>query len=229
MRHEGKVSITKLIYQVMHTLIQFMKVRRRNFRYAPYNWSVIVEALQRYSPKIRVTPVTWRTPDIGWIKVNTDGASRGNSGRSSWAFCVRDERGDVIQAQAREIEDLQSTNTEAEALAILQALRYLKDSQWDQIRIETDSLLLKNSIQRTWEIPWQIITMVEEIWRISEEKVVVIEHIYREGNKLVDHLANLALDTGDIQFNSFHDMESHCKRIVNSDKLQLPCLRIRSC
>ncbi|XP_060190564.1 uncharacterized protein LOC132619785 [Lycium barbarum] len=93
MRHEGNVSITKLIYQ-------------------------------RYSPKIRVTPVTWRTPDIGWIKVNTDGASRGNSGRSSWAFCVRDERGDVIQAQARETEDPQSTNTEAEALAILQALRY---------------------------------------------------------------------------------------------------------
>ncbi|XP_060210427.1 uncharacterized protein LOC132637337 [Lycium barbarum] len=82
------------------------------------------ENLQRYSPKIRVTPVTWRTPDIGWIKVNTDGPSRGNPGRSSWAFCVRDERGDVIQAQAREIEDLQSTNTEAEALAILQALRY---------------------------------------------------------------------------------------------------------
>ncbi|XP_060190319.1 uncharacterized protein LOC132619425 [Lycium barbarum] len=93
-------------------------------QYAPYNWSVIVESLQRYSPKIRVTPVTWRTPDIGWIKVNTDGASRGNAGRSSWAFCVRDERGDVIQAQAREIEDLQSTNTEAEALTILQALRY---------------------------------------------------------------------------------------------------------
>ncbi|XP_060190777.1 uncharacterized protein LOC132620077 [Lycium barbarum] len=81
-----------------------------------------IENLQRYSPKIRVTPVTWRTLDIGWIKVNTDGASRGNPGRSSWAFCVRDERGDVIQAQAREIEDLQSTNTEAEALAILQAL-----------------------------------------------------------------------------------------------------------
>ncbi|MEX7539411.1 ribonuclease H family protein, partial [Providencia rettgeri] len=82
------------------------------------------------------------------IKVNTDGASRGNPGRSSWAFCVRDERRDVIQVQARKIEDIQSTNTEAEALAILQALRYLKDNQWDQIRIEIDSLLLKNSIQR---------------------------------------------------------------------------------
>ncbi|XP_060177861.1 uncharacterized protein LOC132607800 [Lycium barbarum] len=85
---------------------------------------IIIENLQRYSPNIRVTLVIWRTPDIGWIKVNTDGASRGNLGRSSWAFCVRDERGDVIQAQAREKEDPQSTNTEAEALAILQALRY---------------------------------------------------------------------------------------------------------
>ncbi|XP_060186235.1 uncharacterized protein LOC132615631 [Lycium barbarum] len=87
------------------------------------------QADKRYSPKRRVTPVIWRTPDIGWIKVNTDGTSRGSPGRSSWAFCVRDERGDVIQAQSREIEDLQSTNTEAEALAILQALGYLKDNQ----------------------------------------------------------------------------------------------------
>ncbi|XP_060212295.1 uncharacterized protein LOC132639929 [Lycium barbarum] len=57
MRHDGKVSITKLIYQVMHTLIQFMKVRKRNFKYAPYRWSVVVEALQRYSSQVKVIQV----------------------------------------------------------------------------------------------------------------------------------------------------------------------------
>lgn len=50
---------------------------------------------------------------------------------------------------------------------------------------------------------------------------------YREGNKLADELANLALDKGDILATTFHDLESEWRRIVNSDKLNLPCLRIR--
>ncbi|XP_060182163.1 uncharacterized protein LOC132611812 [Lycium barbarum] len=166
---------------------------------------------------------------MGWIKVNTDGASRGNPGRSAWAFCVRNEMGIVVQARAKEMNDPMSTNTEVEALAILQALRYLKNNQLDKIRIETDSLLLRNIIQMTWEVPWQIVTMVEEIWKLMEGKTVVIEHIYREGNKLADHLANLALDNGDVLFNSFQEMDCQGKRIVSSDKLQLPYLRIRKC
>ncbi|XP_059310637.1 uncharacterized protein LOC132061989 [Lycium ferocissimum] len=218
LRHEGKMSNTKLIYQVMHTLISFMKVSKRNFKYAPYNWNSVVESLNRYSQPIKATTVVWRLPDKGWIKVNTDGASRGNPGRSSWGFCVRNERGDILRAQAQELVDSWSTNTQAEAMAILKALKYLDDNQMD-----------KFIIQRTWEVPWQIFTTMEEIWNLMEGKTVVVEHIFREGNKVADHLANLALDKGDFVATNFMEMDIQGRKLVNSDKMEILYIKIRKC
>lgn len=56
------------------------------------------------------------------MKINTDGASIGNSGRSSIGFVLRDKEGDVKYARGKEIQE--TTNSEAEAAAILEALRY---------------------------------------------------------------------------------------------------------
>ncbi|KAH0664853.1 hypothetical protein KY285_026059 [Solanum tuberosum] len=59
---------------------------------------------------------------------------RVNPGRRSWGFCVGDTNGDVIQAQAKEIEEPFSTNIQAEALAIRYALKYKKTTQTERLR-----------------------------------------------------------------------------------------------
>ncbi|XP_060195461.1 uncharacterized protein LOC132624750 [Lycium barbarum] len=127
------------------------------------------------------------------------------------------------------MEEPTCTNTQAEAMVIVQALRYMKERQYQQIIIETDSLLLKNIILKVWEIPWQIIEMVEEIWRLMNNKIVRVIHIMREGNMLADHLANLALDHGEVDSESFQELGIQGRRWINNDKLQLPYLRIRPC
>lgn len=73
----------------------------------------MVEALYNFSPTDKVTKVI--SPDTGWVKIITDGASKVNLERSSWGVCIRDTKGDVLQAQAKEIEELSCTNTQAEA------------------------------------------------------------------------------------------------------------------
>lgn len=229
LKHGGKMSHSKVIYQVMHSLIQFMRTRRKNFRYAPYKWESIVGAIYNYSHPVRITKVSWIPPDTGWIKINTDGASRGNPGRSSWGFCARDLNGDIIQAQAKDIEDPMTTNIQAEAMAILYSLKYIETTQVEKVIIETDSLVLKNIIEKVWEIPWKIIIILEEIWRLMMGKTVVFNHIFREGNKVADHLANLALDEGPVIANNFQELEVGSKRLVNSDKLKEPYLRVRPC
>lgn len=45
---------------------------------------------------MRVTKVIWEFPQQGWVKYNTDGASRGNPGISSYAFCIRNKQGDLL-------------------------------------------------------------------------------------------------------------------------------------
>ncbi|XP_059285813.1 uncharacterized protein LOC132039329 [Lycium ferocissimum] len=206
-----------------------MKVRRSNFKYAPYNWNELVQVLQAYTHKYKVTQVLWKFPEMGWIKCNTDGASRGNPGRSSWGFCVRNNTGDIIHAQAEEIEGAYSTNTQAEVMAILQALRFIKHTQRDQVLIETDSLLLVKVIHKIWEVPWQIVNEMEEIWEIMATRSISVNHILREGNKMADYLANLALDNGSVLVSSFQQLEREGRRLLNNDKLQLPYLRRRIC
>ncbi|XP_060170694.1 uncharacterized protein LOC132601635 [Lycium barbarum] len=171
------LHITQVIHKwwdlpVQSEIKYIYKVRRGNFRYAPYKWSKVVELLESYTQPTKIIPVWWKAPERGWVTVNTDGASRGNPGRSSWGFCVRDEMGNLIQAQAQEMVNPLSTNTEAEAMAILQALRYLQNNLAENI----------------------IVNMIEEVWRLIGNKTVVVQHIFV--NRMADYLANVALDRG---------------------------------
>lgn len=48
----------------------------------------------------------------------------------------------------------------------------------------------------------------------------------REGNKLADYLANKAIDHGDFKYTNFNSMEVQGRKIMNSDKLKCPYLRV---
>lgn len=62
-------------------------------------------------PNLKITKVIWEYPTPGWIKVNTDGASRGNLGRSLIGFVLRDEEGDVIYARGKEMHVVKKYKT----------------------------------------------------------------------------------------------------------------------
>nr|XP_016459321.1 PREDICTED: ribonuclease H-like [Nicotiana tabacum] len=74
--------------------------------------------------KVEGAKVLWELSELSWVKVNTDGASRGNPGRSSFGFVLRDKYGDILHAQVKEIHE--GTNTKAEVMAMLEALNFLK-------------------------------------------------------------------------------------------------------
>ncbi|XP_019248489.1 PREDICTED: uncharacterized protein LOC109227749 [Nicotiana attenuata] len=98
-----------------------------------------------------VDKVVWEFPRECWLKVNTDGASRGNPGRSAIGYNARDEKGDIVFAEWKEINE--TTNTEAEAMAIVEALRYCRMQQYSQVCVQTDSMLMKKIIEGMWKPP----------------------------------------------------------------------------
>ncbi|XP_060202140.1 uncharacterized protein LOC132630587 [Lycium barbarum] len=52
--------------------------------------------------------------------------------------------------------------------------------------------------------PWHLITIIEDIQKFMQLCSVHLQHIYREGNKIADYLANMALDTGSkLEINGF--------------------------
>lgn len=56
----------------------------------------MLEELEENESYTTTKMVKWEFPPEGWIKYNTDGASRGNPGLNAYAFSLRDEKGDII-------------------------------------------------------------------------------------------------------------------------------------
>nr|XP_009627002.1 uncharacterized protein LOC104117634 [Nicotiana tomentosiformis] len=81
----------------------------------------MISFFEGYKPYVGTKTVTWQLPYEVWFKYNTDGASRGNPGPSSYGFCLRDHAGDLVFAKANEIGE--TTNIVAEAKSIVEGLK----------------------------------------------------------------------------------------------------------
>jgi len=193
----------------------------------PREWGEIVRVLREYKPSLHYCIVSWRKPYRGALKCNTDGVSRGDPGESAYAFCLRNDIGDIVYAEAERLGI--RTNMEAETTAIIRALRYCKISNFRNYIIETDSLSVTNMVRNNWKVPWQQVEEIQEIQELLTSTFAQIQHVFREANKLADKLANEACEQMNaIQIYIFQQLSVECRGIVNMDKAEIPSLRIKT-
>lgn len=84
-------------------------------------------------------------------------------------------------------------------------------------------------INKVWKVPWKIAEAYDELQFFLRDLEVITQHIFREGNKLADYMANLAVESSDKQiFNSFQQVPTMGKKIINADKALIPSLRFKS-
>ncbi|KAH0678618.1 hypothetical protein KY284_019703 [Solanum tuberosum] len=191
-KHEGRsLSLPRIIHNVARNMHMLIKVRRPHMNVSG-SWAEMLNELEENRTMLKTIMVKWEYPPKGWVKYNTDGASRGNPGLSSYDFCLRNDRGDIIDAEGATIES--TTITVAEAKAILEASKHCKEQNHNQIIIQTDSMLMYKVLTEEWAIPWNIADTIEEIKACLEGKQHNVQHIMREGNQLADYLANKAIE-----------------------------------
>ena len=77
------------------------------------------------------------------MKLNFDGVSRGNSGKSGLRACVRDNKGIVLAISSSPLPD--GNNNLAETQALLVGLVLLKTGNFHRVHIEGDSQMVINS------------------------------------------------------------------------------------
>lgn len=63
-------------------------------------WLKMLKILQHLKPKLYYCKVYWEPPPKGWMVCNTDGVSKDNPRRSTYAFCTRDYGGNLVYAEA---------------------------------------------------------------------------------------------------------------------------------
>ncbi|PHU04915.1 hypothetical protein BC332_25737 [Capsicum chinense] len=74
------------------------------------NWPELVSELESYIPRLHYRRVCWEFPSGQWIQCKTDGASRGNPGKSGAAVVFRDAAGgesplEIKRVMERDLRD----------------------------------------------------------------------------------------------------------------------------
>lgn len=130
------------------------------------------------------------------LSIYTDGASRGNPGRSSYGFVVFDENKKQIHKEGKYIGV--NTNNFAEYTAVMEAYRYIeKNFKKDALlNFYMDSRLVVEQLSGRFKVKAAnlkpLIAQIKEFE--GQYKQIFYKHIPRSENFLADHQANLALD-----------------------------------
>lgn len=87
---------------------------------------------------------------IGEVFVFTDAASRGNPGPAAISYSIYDENGNVIESDARRIEN--TTNNSAEYQALIWAMERASEHTEKAATFYSDSELLINQIRGDYRV-----------------------------------------------------------------------------
>lgn len=135
----------------------------------------------------------WTKPPLGTLKFNVDAAFNPQHSSTRLGICVRDHNGHFVLAKTIFIIPLAATK-EGEALALLEALRWLQDLQVDHVTFESDCKYMVDQLHSDE----QDLTEFESILEHCRDILRVKPHyrvgfVKRQANNIVAHtLAGVA-------------------------------------
>ena len=172
---------------------------------------------------MNVVPVRWSNPAPAVVKLNTDGCSRGNPGRSGGGGLIRDRNGQVILAFSCYFGEM--PNLQAEVKALLHGVQLGIARGLANVHLESDSLVLVQIIQGRVKCPWVVQRDVQELLRYSRH-YKEISNCLREANKPADRLSKLGADSGEsVVYDSFVDLPRLVRGDVTLDRWGCPSFR----
>jgi ribonuclease HI len=135
-----------------------------------------------------------RAPRSRTVILHTDGACRGNPGRSGAGALIRAEDGREIARVSRYLG--QMTNNMAEYTALLLGLKEARAAGAENITVKSDSELLVRQINGQYRVKNDALQIMHQsaldlLGAFKRWKVV---HVPREENSEADKLANQAID-----------------------------------
>jgi ribonuclease HI len=127
------------------------------------------------------------------VKVQVDGASKGNPGPSAAGIVITDLEGEVIYEEGICLGEM--TNNAAEYRGLIRALEILAENGRPLAYVFSDSLLMVNQMNLEWQVKHPDIRRLFSQAQILKRRLPKFEirHVPREKNKRADQLANRAI------------------------------------
>ena len=126
--------------------------------------------------------------------VHTDGAARGNPGPAAIGVVIEDQEGRTVYEVSRALGV--RTNNEAEYLALIAALEYLKSARPTDAEFLLDSELVVRQLKGEYKVKEPRLQALhgQAVMLLNAVPKYRFRHVRREENARADELANEALD-----------------------------------
>lgn len=197
------------------------------------NWNLPLQQgkpSQAYSESSKEKKDTWIPPQKHTIKLNFDGASKGNPRNAGYGAIFRNHAGSPLLIYYGNIG--WDTNNSAELERLWQGLLLSRLHNFQPLEIEGDSLILINmakqningiharKIAKSWRLEARLEVLKQ--W-LHNNQAIIFPHVKREGNKVADVLSNLGVDskhtliTGVLDIIQNHNHAQECKIHVEKE------------
>ncbi|XP_059066284.1 uncharacterized protein LOC131857615 [Cryptomeria japonica] len=156
------------------------------------------------------------------MKLNFDGASRGNPGRSGLGAIIRNDVGEVVHAISGLVGV--ATNNVVEISMLEVGLRWCASNGVVKLIIEGDSQVILNGVIKFIFQNWQLQSWIPRInLLLNSLGDYHIQHMFREGNKAADYLENMGIeDDFAREFGRDDMMPIGLKEIISLDLFSIP-------
>ncbi|XP_062100181.1 uncharacterized protein LOC133806062 [Humulus lupulus] len=133
--------------------------------------------------------LSWVKPPLGALKINVDAAIFSAAATYSFACIVRDHEGAFVEAFSVCRAGVVSPGL-GEALGVREALSWIKKRSWQQVEIETDSLLVVQALRISTSMASYFGVVIDECKALWKELVSVsIYFVKRSANEVAHALA----------------------------------------
>ncbi|KAF1895765.1 hypothetical protein Lal_00037881 [Lupinus albus] len=148
---------------------------------------------QNFQKAPRVKEVVWLAPQVGWIKIKTDGVAHGSPGLAGGGCIFRDCTWNYLGGFAAffGIKD----SLFAEIQAAIMALEIANQKGWKDIWLECDSALVVDLFNGKGVVPWRLVNSWHRCLHWISLMRFRVTHIFREGNTCADRLASFGVSS----------------------------------
>lgn len=128
------------------------------------------------------------------LRLQTDGAARGNPGPAGIGVVIRDDGDGVVERLAESIGE--ATNNVAEYRALLRGLERASHLGAARVRVQSDSELMVRQMRGQYRVKEPHLRQLHaRATRLAASfSQFVIEYVPRERNREADRLANAGID-----------------------------------
>ncbi|KAK9983154.1 hypothetical protein SO802_032679 [Lithocarpus litseifolius] len=137
--------------------------------------------------------VKWSKPQIGWVKLNTDGSVFGDPMKAGGGGIIRNSEGDWVAGFVKKFGNVSSST--AELWALKEGLLMAKQMGFDNLCVDLDAAFLVYLITNPTVAQLNLEPLLSDCRNLTKAfSNCRVEHVYREANNCADKLAKMGAD-----------------------------------